>query len=436
MAGLHVTELRAENFKRLRAVRVSLGEGMVTVAGRNGAGKSSVLDAISAAIGGKRMCPDVPVRDGEERAEVSVALGPIVVTRSWDAGGATKLHVTTAPGMKVASPQKMLDALFDPIAFDLSALLAKPPREQRAFLLDALGLSAKDAELESRKRAALDAIQCLTNNAKSAQSQLSKVQSYPSDTPDEPVSLLTDALASHRAAVERHDQASRSLKNKIDARDRIAEDVKRMNAERDALQQRIERLSNEMAGYLASKVDADDAVSRAKAELDAAPEPDAAALDAVREREQRINDAVRSKKLEARLRADVERYELEAEGTRTVVQQIAEERDALIRAAFSGQNRLDYDDNGLTLDGLPLAQASQSERIRVAFALMSRSLATAGKDLRLVLVRDGSLLDAESRRALAEEAVRRDMQVIVEVVGDAGGDIVIEDGAVREPVEI
>ena len=56
-------------------------------------------------------------------------------------------------------------------------------------------------------------------------------------------------------------------------------------------------------------------------------------------------------------------------------------------------------------------------------------------DLRVLLIRDGSLLDEDSLRMVAEMADRADAQVWVERVGDADeGAIIIEDGQVREEV--
>lgn len=58
--------LEAENFKRLKAVRIEPnGNGITVISGNNANGKSSVLDAIQAAIGGKRATPEKPIRDGQ-----------------------------------------------------------------------------------------------------------------------------------------------------------------------------------------------------------------------------------------------------------------------------------------------------------------------------------------------------------------------------------
>jgi len=85
---LRIVRLEAENVKRLTAVELEPKEtGLVVIGGRNGQGKSSLLDSISLALGGKRGQPPKPVRDGEDRAVVNVDLGEVIVTRTITAAG-------------------------------------------------------------------------------------------------------------------------------------------------------------------------------------------------------------------------------------------------------------------------------------------------------------------------------------------------------------
>ena len=50
---MKIIRLKAENVKRLHAVEITPEGEVVVVAGKNGAGKSSVLDAITYALAGK-----------------------------------------------------------------------------------------------------------------------------------------------------------------------------------------------------------------------------------------------------------------------------------------------------------------------------------------------------------------------------------------------
>ena len=92
---MRITRLKAENVMRIRAIEIEPDGNMVVISGRNGQGKSSVLNAIWLAIQGaaaSREVPD-PVRHGEQEAFVEVTLGDLVVTRRWSSGRASRLEV-------------------------------------------------------------------------------------------------------------------------------------------------------------------------------------------------------------------------------------------------------------------------------------------------------------------------------------------------------
>lgn len=139
----------------------------------------------------------------------------------------------------------------------------------------------------------------------------------------------------------------------------------------------------------------------------------------------------------AKVRANAERAKANAEAQRlrdlyaaktAEIAKLDAERAARIQGASYPVAGLGFDAEGaVTYNGIPLSQASQAEQIRVSMAI---GLA-ANPELRLVLVRDASLLDSTSMALVAEMAEKADALVILERVGDADpGAVVIEDGEV------
>ncbi|MCI0540823.1 MAG: AAA family ATPase, partial [Verrucomicrobiales bacterium] len=97
---MKIIKLQTENVKRLQAVEITPGGGnMVVIGGKNGAGKSSVLDSIEFALGGDPSAK-MPVRRGEDKARIVVDLGDLVIKRVFTAAGGTSLVVTDADGRK------------------------------------------------------------------------------------------------------------------------------------------------------------------------------------------------------------------------------------------------------------------------------------------------------------------------------------------------
>ena len=63
--NIKIAMLEVQNVKRVKAVRLDCSTNSLTViGGRNGQGKTSVLDAIAFDIGGKRYEPSSLKRDG------------------------------------------------------------------------------------------------------------------------------------------------------------------------------------------------------------------------------------------------------------------------------------------------------------------------------------------------------------------------------------
>ena len=80
---MRIIRLAAENVKRLVAVEITPKGNVIEITGKNGAGKTSVLDSIWWALAGNRTHQAVPVRQGETEAVISLDLGDIKVRREF-----------------------------------------------------------------------------------------------------------------------------------------------------------------------------------------------------------------------------------------------------------------------------------------------------------------------------------------------------------------
>lgn len=111
------------------------------------------------------------------------------------------------------------------------------------------------------------------------------------------------------------------------------------------------------------------------------------------------------------------------------VEKIDADKRAYLEATPLPVKGLDVDASGVRFNGVPFAQASGAEQLRVALALAI----AASPNLHDVWVRDGSLLDDDAMAALAREAEAAGVRVWLERVGDRDpGAIIIQDGRVRE----
>ena len=70
-----LVEMQASNFLILKAVTIKPDRSVFRISGQNGAGKSSVLSIISAAIGGDEALPEQAIRKGQTEGMVSADFG-------------------------------------------------------------------------------------------------------------------------------------------------------------------------------------------------------------------------------------------------------------------------------------------------------------------------------------------------------------------------
>ena len=143
-----------------------------------------------------------------------------------------------------------------------------------------------------------------------------------------------------------------------------------------------------------------------------------------------VNERVRAKKAKAEAEFRAEMLKANADLLTTRIEEIDAERVKRIGAAALPVPGLGFDGDGnVTLNDLPFSQASQAEQLRVSLAMGAALQPT----LRLIIVKDGSLLDAKSLGIVGAFARDNDLQILMERVGDgAEVGVVIEDGAVLE----
>jgi hypothetical protein len=90
---------------------------------------------------------------------------------------------------------------------------------------------------------------------------------------------------------------------------------------------------------------------------------------------------------------------------------------------------LSFDETGVVYRGVPFAQASGAEQLRVSMGVAMALNPT----LKVCLIRDGSLLDDKNLALVAEMAAEQGGQVWLERVSDGPEvSVVIEDGSVKE----
>jgi chromosome segregation ATPase len=105
------------------------------------------------------------------------------------------------------------------------------------------------------------------------------------------------------------------------------------------------------------------------------------------------------------------------------------EKQNKIKSAKFPIDGLGMTDEFVTYQSMPFSQLSTGEQIRVSTAVAM----SLNPTLKIILVREGSLLDKEGRKEMIKIAKERDYQLWLECVSDDKGvGIYLEDGAIKE----
>lgn len=417
MAELNVSrivELRATNFKKLKAVRIRPDGSTVVLGGPNGAGKSSVLDAIQAALAGAAGIPPDPLRHGAEKGEVTLDLGDLVVKRTFTEAG-TSLFVLSKDGARYDSPQKLLDGLIGQLTFDPLAFARMKPKEQFEELRRITGLDFK--EVDAQRKKTFDERTMVTRELKALQARLAAAPEV--EAPDEEISTLT--LGRELQEALDFDRANQKTREQLV---RASEHVGALRSQLAAIEAAIEETKSKISEAATTE-------AQIKSVVAALKEPNIAGLKNTLGTAEQTNRLVRAKKERAALAGAVTKKAEEVEGLTSTLSLLDHEKDeALKKVALPVAGLgLDLENERVTFAGVPLEQASQGETLRISVAL---ALATNPR-LKIPLVRDGSHLDETNLALLASMAEAAGAQVWIERVGKGEEvKVVIEDGEVSE----
>lgn len=412
-------ELRAENFKRLHAVELKLNEqGNVIIAGRNAQGKSSILDAIIAALCGKSSIDQVPVRVGEDEATIEAIVStepPLRIRRTIKPDGKTTLVITQLAGeieSKVARPQQTLDALVGKVAFDPLAFTRMRPNEQMSLLKGLVGVSTD--EIDAAIEQAMEKRKLVNRDVEQLQGQLQGMPEFKVDGPVDVSALM--------AELEECEERNRDLRGAENREARMEEEIESTKADIAALTKRLE----EMRQLLADQESAYKQFASGlgvREYIDVQPIKDS--INAAGE----INQKVQANANRFRVSCKLTNSQSDARVLTNSIEELRKKRLALMDSAQWPVEGLGFNSGGVTYNGLPFSQCSSAEQLKISTAIGLSQNPT----IRLMLIRDGSLLDDDSLAMLAQMADANKAQIIIERVGTGQpGEIVIEDGSVQQ----
>lgn len=430
---MKIVKLKAENIKRLTAIEITPEGNVVTIGGKNGAGKSSVLDSIAYALGGKELVPTEPIRKGELRAEISVDLGDIVVTRKFsrkkpEHQASSTLVVKSKEGTTYSAPQTMLDELLGDLSFDPMDFCMHSKKEQRELLAEMVGYDSE--EIDSAIAEATIQRREFKKRHDIVKGKLSGCVRH-DVTPNEliPVDSVSDSMLEAERIRQQKNDAERHVLE-LGNEKTNCENSMRYWAEEIEKAEALLKKSTDMHLQAARQLEkCDKEIVEASRLANEIVVPD---VDELRQKITNIeehNKKIASNKGYDELERQRLEWETETAKATLKIDKLREDKAIKLENINYPIEGLSLEEDGVYWYGLPFEQASTSERMRVSVAI---GLAL-NPDLKILLVRDGSNLDTHSLKAIQEQAKDADAQLWIERVAESkdGVQVFIEEGELK-----
>lgn len=401
--SVKISALQIENVKRVKAVSLSPTQsGLTVIGGKNGQGKTSVLDAIAWALGGNKFAPSAVKREGAlvpPHLRVELSNG-IIVERK---GKNSDLKVTDPTGKR--GGQTLLDTFITSFALDLPRFMNGSSKEKADTLLRIIGVGDRLYQLEDEEKRKYSERRAVGQIADQKRKYAEEMQSYP-DAPDDLVSA-GELIKKQQEILAKNgeNQRLRAKKDEIEAK-------------ANALQTEISRLSSELTGVLVQLEAARKTTAQLHDESTAQLERSIAEIE-------ETNRKVRANLNKEKALEDAKMFTEQYDALTHDIEKIRKEKYELLNSSRLPLEGLSVENRELTYKGYRWDNMSGSEQLRVATAIIRKLNPECG----FVLLDKLEQMDVDTLREFGQWLEQEGLQAIATRVSDGGEcSVIIEDG--------
>lgn len=409
---IKINALQVENVKRVKAVALEpSANGLTVIGGKNGQGKTSVLDAIAWALGGDRYRPSNAEREGSTlpphiKLELSNGL---TVERS---GKNSALKVVDTTGKR--SGQQLLNEFVEQLAIDLPRFLQASNREKADTLLQVIGVGDQVHSLEVKEKEVYNRRHMIGQEADRKRKYADELPHYPA-APNEPVSA-SQLIRQQQDILARNgeNQRKRMRANQIEHEyGRTAAHVSLLRSQLADAEKQLQQLEADLA--IAQK-DALDLQDESTDEIERS----------LQEIEQ-INIQVRANCDREKAEQDAAHYAQQYQDLNKELEEIRHDKYALLDSAKLPLPGLSVEDGELTYNGKKWDCMSGADQLIAATAIVRAINPKCG----FVLLDKLEQLDADTLLSFGSWLEEQGLQAIATRVSTGPEcSIIIEDGFV------
>lgn len=414
---IKINKLEIENVKRVKAVKVEpVQNGLTIIGGKNGQGKTSVLDAIAWALGGDRYRPSQAQRDGSvlpPNIHIVMSNG-LVVERK---GKNSDLKVLDPQGVR--SGQQLLNSFVEELALNLPRFMEMTSKDKARTLLNIIGVGDKLYELDHTEQELYNRRRAIGQIA-DQKDKFAKEMTYYPDAPKAPVSA-SELINRQQDILARNgeNQRKRARLSRLESeRELVVKEITSMTA-------RLSELQSKLCSY-----DSDIETARKTSE-ELIDESTAELEENIREIE-KINAKVRANLDKDKAEDDAKEYKNQYNALTGQIEDVRQQKQDLLKGAVLPLPGLSVMDGELIYNGYKWDGMSGADQLKVATAIVRKLNPECG----FVLLDKLEQMDIDTLGEFGEWLESEGLQAIATRVSTGGEcSIIIEDGHIAEPSE-
>lgn len=433
---LKYLSLEIENFKNIDKKIIDIGGKSLLVMGKNGSGKSSLIQALLSPMDTK-IIPSEPIKSGESRSTISVKIGGTMAGEQKEytldmyftpSNNKGRLVVTDENGENVKAPATFIKSLIGNVSFDVTAWLNDDKKKKLETIKKLTGVYEEvdainnkiDGIKESRKykkqRAEdLDAI------VKGSGFSRVDIDKYSKVIDLKPLQQELELLSAKNKQYNEIELKVKGFKSEVVS----------INAKIESSKSEIERLKALIEKESVSIIDNQLLITKNQENiakgvnwLENNKPSDGADINA------KINEAiVHNEKCSTVSSLFEKQKELigikeDIDAQNNNIEKLEKERSNVMSKSQLPIKGLTFTNNDIFLDGIPLEEGQVNTAkifdvgVEVAMAI--------NPNLKTIFLHDGSLFDKDSLKSIVEKIESKGYQAIIEIVDYEGGDLEVK----------
>lgn len=425
--GIKVLSLVVENFKNIEKTEVDFAGRSATIIGKNGAGKSSLIQAICSPIDSNYI-PAKPVKKGEERGSIELTIGGSLhgEEETYTLGlhfsekhKKGRITVTNGEGEKVNGGKQFISDIVGNIGFDIqefiklgvtsSGSISKPGTQEQIEILKKL--MPKDVlkqmhDLDKEFKDVYEARADVNRDISHAKSRL-EGHDFSQDELERYNEVVdTEGIVSKMTNIEKELEKYNKVFSTVDS---LLDSIPLKQERLALLEEKVEALHAEITADI-------DKLDKGEVWLANKTKPSIEAMNIELSNANIHNNKVKEVKSLQDSQIAIRLLQENSEANTERLDKIKREKKQIFTSSPLPVKGLTFDEEGIYFKGLPFVEGQHPSSTIISIgAKIGMAL---NPNLRMLVIKDGSLLDKKTLKWLVTQCEKENYQLFVEMVAD------------------